>query len=102
MTRTTTNADTQSALAGTAAALTGIGTLILALAPLSIPFLALTAVFLAPLALPLLLLVPVALVVLAVRGVRRLATRGRDEAAPTGSGQPSRGRGLARAPSRAG
>ena len=94
MTSTTTYTDSQSAFAGTAGALTGIGILTLALAPLAIPFLVLTLVFLAPLALPGLLLLPLALVALAVRGGRRLLGRrraGRERAAGSPKARPASG-----------
>ena len=90
MTSTSSNTDAQSAFDGTLGALTGLGILTLALAPLSLPFLVLTAVFLAPLALPLLLVVPVALVWLFIRTGRRLVSR-RREAAPATSARPRRG-----------
>jgi hypothetical protein len=66
---------TLSTVNGTLGALTGLGILTMALAPLAIPFLVLTVVFLAPLALPGLLLVPLALVFLTVKAGRRLLAR---------------------------
>jgi membrane protein implicated in regulation of membrane protease activity len=82
---TSTTADTHSdsklsTASGTLGVLSGIGILTVALAPLAIPFLVLTAVFLAPLALPVLLVVPFALIVIAVRAVRRLVARPRRSA----------------------
>jgi hypothetical protein len=98
---TPTGPDTPSAFTGTLAALTAIGILILALAPLSIPFLALTVVFLAPLALPLLLVVPVALSAFGVRAVRRrVARRGEGAPAPRSSTQSGQAPVPAHAPSR--
>jgi hypothetical protein len=79
----TTNTHNEAALttaSGTLGVLTAVGIVTLALAPLSIPFLVLTAVFLAPLALPALLVVPLALVVLSVRAARRSVARRRASA----------------------
>lgn len=83
MTRTRpTTTDTASAFGGVAAAVTGLGVVLMALFPFSLPFLLLTAAFLAPLlVLPLLAGVPLALlaaVALAIRAVaRRLLSRRR-------------------------
>src|SRR5215211_444246 len=102
MPSTTSNADAGSTFDGTLGALTGIGILVLALAPLSIPFLVLTAVFLAPLGLPLLLLGPVGLIVLLARAVRRLvARRGERAPAPRSSTPSGQAPAPAHAPSRA-
>ena len=67
-------------ISGIAAVAAGTGTLLLALFPLSIPFLVLTAVAVAPLALlglvPLLVVAPVVGIVLVIRaGARRIGGR---------------------------
>jgi hypothetical protein len=64
---------TQSTVNGTLGALTAIGVLTMALAPLSIPFLILTLAFLAPLGLLLVPLLPFAIVALVRRRRRRRA-----------------------------
>lgn len=64
------------AASGTAAALTGIGALLVALFPLAIPFLILTAVFAAPLVLiPFALAIPVLLLAGVVVGARAIWRR---------------------------
>lgn len=74
-------AEEAETVAGVMAGAVGVGTLVLALFPFAIPFLALTAVAVAPLALlglvPLLLAVPLVGAAVAIRaGVRRV--RGRE------------------------
>jgi len=70
-----------TAVAGTAAAATGAGAVVMALFPFAIPFLLLTVVFVAPLlVLPLVAAVPIAVLVaagLAARGAWRALSRRR-------------------------
>jgi hypothetical protein len=72
---TTTRTAESAALTGVAGALTGVGILTMALFPLAIPILVLTAVFVAPLViLPVAAALPVAIVagvVLAIRAIGR-------------------------------
>lgn len=74
-----TTMDTGSAAAGGAATVTGLGVVLMALFPFSLPFLLLTIAFLAPLlVLPIVIGVPLALlagIALAVRGLARMLFR---------------------------
>ena len=80
-----------AAVAGTAAAATGAGAVVMALFPFAIPFLLLTVVFVAPLlVLPLVAAIPIAVLVaagLAARGAWR-ALSGRRRRAPKSERRP--------------
>lgn len=65
-------------VSGTLAATTAAGVLLFALAPLAIPFLALTGLFLAPLLIPLLLVLPIAGLMLLIRSIRRRPRKPRE------------------------
>lgn len=87
----TTRSDTglEATVPGALTIMGGTGILLLALAPLSLPFLVLTGVFLAPLALLALPVVPVILIALAVRGMMNRRRR-RNERAAQPHGRPVR------------